>query len=103
MAEPSLDRPGVVALVGKGVAAGVAQHVRMRLEIEAGAGGGALDHPGEAGGRERGSPLADEGEGEGSLSRWSRRRARISSPIKGWVLGVPFLTRRTCSTAASNS
>ena len=54
MAEPSLDRPGVVALVGKGVAAGVAQHVRMGLEIEAGAGGGALDHPGEASRGERG-------------------------------------------------
>ena len=35
MAEPSLDRPGVVTLVGKGVAAGVAQHVRVGLELEA--------------------------------------------------------------------
>ena len=26
-----------------------------------------------------------------------------SSPRRGWVLGVPFLTRRTCSTAALNS
>jgi hypothetical protein len=41
-------------------AAGVAQHVRMRLELKAGAGGGTLDHPGKAGGRERGSALADE-------------------------------------------
>src|SRR5271154_2120973 len=63
MAERSLDCPGVVALVGKGVAAGVAEHVRMGLEIEAGAGCGALDHPGKAGRRERGSPLGDEDEG----------------------------------------
>jgi hypothetical protein len=36
MAEPSLNRSGVVALVGERVAAGVAQHVRVRLKIEAG-------------------------------------------------------------------
>ena len=32
--------------------------------------------------------------GDDSLSRWSRRRGRSSSPRTGWVLGVPFLTRR---------
>jgi hypothetical protein len=32
-------------------------------------------------------------------SRCSRRSARSSSPWIGGVLGVPFLTRRTCSTA----
>jgi hypothetical protein len=42
MAEPSLDGSGVMGLVGQRVAAGVAQHVRVRLEIEAGTGGGAL-------------------------------------------------------------
>jgi hypothetical protein len=31
MAEPALDRPGVVPLVGEGVTAGVPQHVRVRL------------------------------------------------------------------------
>jgi hypothetical protein len=41
--------------------------------------------------------------GEVSLSRCSRRRARSSSPRRGWVLGVPFLTRRTCKTAALKS
>jgi hypothetical protein len=60
MAEPSLDRPGVVALVGQGVAAGVTKHVGMRLELQARTGGGTLDHPGKAGGRERGTALADE-------------------------------------------
>jgi hypothetical protein len=37
MAEPSLDRPGVVALVGQRVAAGVAQHVGMGLDLKLGA------------------------------------------------------------------
>jgi hypothetical protein len=50
MAEPALDRPDVVALVGEGVA----QHVRVRLELQAGGGRGALDHRGQAGYRERG-------------------------------------------------
>jgi hypothetical protein len=36
MAEPALDRPGVVALVGERVATGVAQHVRMCLELHLG-------------------------------------------------------------------
>ena len=60
MAEPSLDCPSVVALVGEGVAAGVAEHVRVRLQLEAGDDGSTLDHPGKAGRGERGSPLADE-------------------------------------------
>jgi hypothetical protein len=32
MTEPSLDRPGVVPLIGEHIAAGVAKHVRVRLE-----------------------------------------------------------------------
>jgi hypothetical protein len=36
---------------------GVAEHVRVRLQLEAGAGGSTLDHPSEAGGREGRSPL----------------------------------------------
>jgi hypothetical protein len=42
-----LDRPGVVALVGQRVAAGVAQHVGMRFDLQIGAGRGALDHAGK--------------------------------------------------------
>jgi hypothetical protein len=30
-----------------------------------------------------------------ALSRWSRRNDGSSEPREGWVLGVPFLTRRT--------
>jgi hypothetical protein len=60
MAEPCLDCPRVVPLVGEGAATGVAEHVRVRLEVEARGARCPLNHPGKAGRRERGSPLADE-------------------------------------------
>jgi hypothetical protein len=60
MAEPSLDCPSVVPLVGEGVATGVAEHVRVRLQFEARRSSHPLDHPGKAGRGERRSPLADE-------------------------------------------
>ena len=63
MTEPPLDRPGVMPLVGERIAAGVAKHVRMRLQFEAGTNGRALDHPGKARGREGRAALADEDEG----------------------------------------
>jgi hypothetical protein len=46
MAEPALGRPGVVAFVGEGVAAGMAQHVRVGLELQLGDGGCPLDSDG---------------------------------------------------------
>ncbi len=58
-----LQRPGVRAVVRQLVAAGMAKHVRMRLQLDASADGRALDHPGEASGRERRTALADEDEG----------------------------------------
>jgi hypothetical protein len=58
--EPSLDGAGVVALIGERVPAGMAEHVRVRLKLKAGGTRCPLDHPGEAGGRERRSPLADK-------------------------------------------
>jgi hypothetical protein len=68
MSEPRLDGAGIVPLVGEGVAAGVAQHVRMRLEVEAGFRAGTLDHLGEAARRERRAAFAGEDEGRyGSL------------------------------------
>jgi hypothetical protein len=63
MAEPALNSPGVVPLVGKSVAAGVAQHVRVGLQLQAGTGGSPLDHSGEAGRGERRPAVADEDEG----------------------------------------
>jgi hypothetical protein len=67
----------------------------MRLELQAGGGRGAFDHPGEAGRGERRCALADEEKGDAGLSRSSWRRARSSIPWIVWVLAVPFLTRRT--------
>jgi hypothetical protein len=47
-------------LLASAYPAGVAEHMRMCLQLEAGTGGSTLDHPGEAGCRERGSPLANK-------------------------------------------
>jgi hypothetical protein len=52
VAEPPLDRPGVMTLVGERIATSMAEHVRVRLQLKAGGAGRPLDHPGEAGGRE---------------------------------------------------
>jgi hypothetical protein len=92
MAEPTLDRPGVVALVGQRVSAGVAKHMRMCLELQAGTGGRAFDHAGEAGRGGRGRALALE----------PTQRPKIVA-LDRVVLGVPFLTRRTCRTAPAKS
>jgi hypothetical protein len=59
MAEPSLNSPRVVPLVGEGVTADVRIMRGMRLEFQTGR-SGALDHAGEAGRGERRSALADE-------------------------------------------
>jgi hypothetical protein len=98
-----LNSPGVVASVGQRVAAGVPQHVGVRLDLQIGAGRGALD--------QRAKPAVVKGDprsltktkGDVALSRWRRRRARSWLPCIGCVLGVPFLTRRTCSTAPLKS
>jgi hypothetical protein len=42
--EVCLQRPRVVAAIGKGVAAGVTQHMGMRLDRKFGPGGGSIDH-----------------------------------------------------------
>jgi hypothetical protein len=42
--QPALNGPGVMSLVGERVAASVAQHVRVGLDLKAGAGRRALDH-----------------------------------------------------------
>jgi hypothetical protein len=49
VAEIRLQRPGVVAFVGERVAAGVPQHVRVRLEPKFGLGCCSLNHPSEPG------------------------------------------------------
>ena len=53
MTESALNCPGIVTFIGEGIAAGVPEHVRMRLQFQASANSRALDHPGKARGRER--------------------------------------------------
>jgi hypothetical protein len=60
VAEIGLQRPCIVAFVGEGKAAGVSQHVRVGLELEASHGACTLDHPGKAGGGERGTAFGRE-------------------------------------------
>jgi hypothetical protein len=101
MPEPALDRPRVVPPIGEGVAAGVAQHVRMGLELQAGA-GSALDHPGEAGCGERELRLlTNTNATSGSRCRFpahdeqtivlgspSRFAAAVGGPEKGVLVGM---------------
>jgi len=48
MTEPALDRPGIVPLVGEGMAAGVPKHVGVSLQFEAETSACCpLDHPGK--------------------------------------------------------
>jgi hypothetical protein len=58
MSKISLQRPRIMSGISQRKAAGMARHVWMRLEIEAGGGAGPLDHLGEAGSRERRAALA---------------------------------------------
>jgi hypothetical protein len=49
MSKISLQRARVMAGIGQGEAAGMPEHMRMRLEIEAGSVASTLDYLGEAG------------------------------------------------------
>ena len=57
MTEISLQSSRIMAGIGQGEAAGMPEHMRMCLEIEAGSIASALDHLGEAGSRERRTAL----------------------------------------------
>jgi hypothetical protein len=60
MAEPILNCPRVVPCVGQGIAVGVAEHVHVNLEGEAGAVADALDQPIDRIGGERAAALRRE-------------------------------------------
>jgi hypothetical protein len=63
VAEVGLQGAGVVPVIRQLIAAGVAQHVRMRLEAQLGLDASALDHAGEPGRTERRAALGREHEG----------------------------------------
>jgi hypothetical protein len=65
VAEPILNAPRVVAGIGQGIAAGMAQHVGMDGEGKTGAHADALDQAVDGVGRER--PAAFGGEDEGRV------------------------------------
>jgi hypothetical protein len=60
MPEARLDRPRVVAVVGELIAAGMAEHVGVRLDAEIGGNGCPLYHAGEAWRRQRRTALRDK-------------------------------------------
>jgi hypothetical protein len=80
MAQPALNCPVVVARVGESVAAGVTKHMRVRFELQAGAGSGAVDHPGETG----------RGEGRGrALALESAQRSQLITLDRVGALSIP--------------
>jgi hypothetical protein len=94
MAEISLQGARVGALVGKLKAAGVTEHVRVRLEPSLAATPSRatiLRHPAVVKGEPR-SDVNTNGEA-GCCSRWRRRKARSSLPLRGCTDGEPFLAR----------
>lgn len=97
MPEVSLQSPRIVPLVS------VREHVRVRLEAKPRLSPSALDHARKAAVL-NGAPRSEVNtKGDfGSCSRWSRRRARSSSPRIGSVLGACF-TLRTCNAPEANS
>jgi hypothetical protein len=61
--------------------------VRVRLDLKAGAGRGSLDHPGEAGRRERRPALADEDEGRGrALAAQPSQRPQLVAKVQRVVV-----------------
>jgi hypothetical protein len=96
MPEPSLDRPGIVPLVGEGIAAGMAKHVRMGFQLKAEPfAGRPLDHSGKAGRRERRAALTHEDEGRrGTLTLLAAQRTQLI-PLQRMYARRPALAART--------
>ena len=89
MPEPHLNGPCVIASVGQSVAAGIAQHVGMSLQLEAGR-CRPLDHAREAGRRERGAALANDAHaassreiGEGFWTAMAAKPRGRNAPLAG--------------------
>ena len=93
-----------MSLIGQCEPAGVTQHVRMALERQSRLEASRFiirANPAVVKGPAR--SLVKMNGDLGSCSRCKRRKARSSSPMIGWVLGVPCLTPRTCRVAVAKS
>jgi hypothetical protein len=104
MAEVCLDSARVRPVIGKLVAAGMAQHVGVNRMIESSLDAGPRHKLGDTVPRKRAAAPAGEHKRQaGSCSRFNRRSARSSRPDSGCTLGSPFLPRRTCVFPRSRS
>ena len=103
VSEVGLERSRIVAPVRQGVAAGVAQHVRVNLKAELCLDACAFDHAGKPGGAKRRTAFRCEHVCRLVLvALQPPQRAQFVARI-GWVLGVPCLTLRTCKVAVLKS
>lgn len=74
----------------------MSKHVRVRLNLQAGALGGGRDDARDAGRGERAAALADENErGLGALLALEAPTSSQFIAQDGWGAVVPFLARRT--------
>ena len=85
MAEVCLQGPRIVSLVRESIAAGVPEHVRVRLEGKLGLDPGSLDHAGKPGGAEGGAALRGEHEGRLRLPLALKPPQRPQFIPKDWV------------------
>jgi hypothetical protein len=98
MPEIGLDCARVVAIVGELVAAGMAQHVGMRLDAQIGHGGCPLDHA-EKPGADSGAPRSEtktKGEagfraGGGGARAFRARSEDASLGCRSWLCGCAWM------------
>ena len=104
MPEIGLQRARVVPLVGQRIAAGVPQHVRVRLEAKLASLPARSTMRAKPAGGERCAPLGGEHEGRLRLLLALEPPQSAQLVAEDWMgAGVPCLTLRTCRVAVSKS
>src|SRR6516164_3593851 len=96
MAEPVLDQPRVMAGIGQGVAAGVAQHVSMDAKWELGARANGLHEAVDGVSRKWTPAFGLEDKGARRVPLQLAQHAQFVA-ADGVTAGLPFLALRTCS------
>src|SRR5262249_38377147 len=97
MPQIMLDRPRVLPVVCQLVAGGVAQHVRMDRELDAGLAAGSTDDLAHRIGAERRLALAHEYVGGVRVSPLQSAQGAQFRPAQGVDRGDPCFRRVTCS------